>query len=914
MRKCSVLVPLVVAQLLVAAGASASDVVEVLPLTDRILMLHFDDGAVQIHKLGQPNAADLAVVDPLDETAAAASSSYSITSDDDANFAGGAAPVSVSRKSKGTEWASACQKWDPSYGCVNTDAPDMAKEHWIYLQLASPLKRGSNYTVGTGTLAKNGNSFKLSYDENTARSEAVHVNQIGYAPAAPKKFGYVYHWMGDGGGLDLAAYDGKPCRIVDQANGDTVLTSALTFRAKKDNLETYQGGTPNGNFAGADIYECDFSSLAVPGEYVLAVDGIGHSFPFRVNADVFREPFYFAMKGIFLNRSGIAYDEKVADGYARPAPHHPGVTPGFDGKLIYTTTRLYDVTNSDSSADDKALWEAGFKGPIDTWGWYQDAGDWDAYPSHSRIPSMLLFLYETAPEKFVDGELSIPESGNGLPDLLDEARWLIRFYHRTRHAIMDAGYGTGGVGGARVMGDLWGGETSKDANGNEVTKASWTDTDRTWIVSGEDVWTTFRYAALAAQLAFNLNKLGKPDPEGIDWANEAKEAYAWAQAHVTPADLVKKFDFDLLHYRMYASASLYRLTGDSTYHDTFKQDYPSAKFGDKTLPDQADWEAKVDDETRYAAFMYMSLGADRPTDAAIHAKLAAAFANVVQEQMEFSEKRGARWGGSPWFPMLVGQGTTPGIETTIIALHLLAAEAPTLVEKWKWAFYTTADYFLGNNPLNTTWAVKLGERSPTGVFRIDNWFMSKPGPAPGYIPYGPWATDKTSFWPLGSCSANWVLDKYVPRTYPRISNDANGIVNEWPGHEQWWNLRTAPLTAENTIHQTNCPSAVVFGALVGDTYVDWHGSGATGAGSSSGSTAGSGFDTGAGGASGGSGGGGGAAGAGGASDHAAGCGCRAAAGSDGGVPALGLILGLLGLSRRARRPVNRPVSSRPCSR
>ena len=54
-----------------------------------------------------------------------------------------------------------------------------------------------------------------------------------------------------------------------------------------------------------------------------------------------------------------------------------------------------------------------------------------------------MFLYEAFPDHFVDGELNIPGSGNGLPDLLDEARWLLRFYHRTRHAILAAGYGSG---------------------------------------------------------------------------------------------------------------------------------------------------------------------------------------------------------------------------------------------------------------------------------------------------------------------------------------------------------------------------------------------------------------------------------------------------------------------------------------
>ncbi len=42
----------------------------------------------------------------------------------------------------------------------------------------------------------------------------------------------------------------------------------------------------------------------------------------------------------------------------------------------------------------------------------------------------LLFAYEVNPSAWTDGQLHIPESGNGLPDLLDEVRWELDFYLR----------------------------------------------------------------------------------------------------------------------------------------------------------------------------------------------------------------------------------------------------------------------------------------------------------------------------------------------------------------------------------------------------------------------------------------------------------------------------------------------------
>jgi endoglucanase len=37
------------------------------------------------------------------------------------------------------------------------------------------------------------------------------------------------------------------------------------------------------------------------------------------------------------------------------------------------------------------------------------------------VAQELLFAFEMAPRNFRDGELNIPESGNGVPDVLDEA-------------------------------------------------------------------------------------------------------------------------------------------------------------------------------------------------------------------------------------------------------------------------------------------------------------------------------------------------------------------------------------------------------------------------------------------------------------------------------------------------------------
>ena len=215
--------------------------VEVLPLTDRVLMLHFDEGHVVHHQRGMSRSDERVVAGPLDTTAAARPASYRITSSDDPAYARPRSPESVGRKSKGTDFAWFVDRWENGHA-VNT-RPDHAKEHWLYLQLPSPMVRGKTYTVDIGGLASNGRKWDLRFDEASVRSEAVHVNLLGYVPTATQKFAYVYHWKGDRGGLDLRDYAGRPFRLIDQATGRPAFTGKLVFRAHRASRRRFTRAT-----------------------------------------------------------------------------------------------------------------------------------------------------------------------------------------------------------------------------------------------------------------------------------------------------------------------------------------------------------------------------------------------------------------------------------------------------------------------------------------------------------------------------------------------------------------------------------------------------------------------------------------------------------------------------------------------
>lgn len=760
------------------AAAPAMDLVEAMPLTERIIMVHVDEGHVVHHVKGQKRGEERVVATPLDVVAAGNVASWTITAVGDPAFASGTKPQRVGRKSKGTDFAWLVEGWDPANKRAVNKSLDHAKEHWLYLVLPAAMQVGKEYAIAS-TVPGIG-ALTVRFAPDTTRSEAVHVNLMGYFTDSPVKYAYVHQWQGDLGSLDLTWLKDKAFRLIDQTTKKAVFTGTVRFRAKADQPETgHANDTPKANYLAAEVWECDFSAFKTPGRYVVAVDGVGCSFPFAIGPDVYREAFTSVTRGLYHNRSGIALKKPFTD-YERAAPHHPKLTPGFAGKLQYTRVRWQDWGSE--GGDPKKL-EAAVAGPLDdAWGWYQDAGDWDAYDSHLNVAACLLFAYECAPKNFSDKELNIPESGNGVPDILDEAAWLPRFCYRLRHELLKKQWGTGGIG-LRVSGDAFGGD------GDGIP--SYEDVGRIWVVSGEDPWSTLRYAAVAAHLAWCLKLAKVADPQGVDWTKEAVESWVWATKTMTPADEAKH---DPRDERMYAAATLFRLTGDAQYQQQLARDTAAWKPADQI------WQAKAYGPWIHLLGALPGSGSTGKADPSLVERLRApVLGSIRAAAVETPSKRALRWGGNFWMPMLVGQQTTPWILEGIIGATLLKDSDPALAMQCRAAVVTSCDYVLGTNALNQTWVTGLGPRHPTQLFHLDAWYNGKPTVHPGLIPYGPWKKEKD--FGQGPWDQAWPH----PTCYP--------VIDQWPGNERWFENRCAPMTSEFTVHQNNCYAAAAFGFL-----------------------------------------------------------------------------------------------------
>ncbi|MDQ0383825.1 endoglucanase [Streptomyces sp. DSM 42143] len=218
----------------------------------------------------------------------------------------------------------------------------------------------------------------------------VRVNQVGYLPSGPKN-----------------------ATVVTDA------TSRLPWQLKNDRGRVVAHGwsKPRGVDAssGQNVHSIDFGRYKKRGEgYTLVADG-ETSRPFDIGSAAYEKLRTDSAKYYYTQRSGTPISDELRPGYARPAGH-VGVAPNQGDTEVPCRPGGCDYTLDVSG------------------GWY-DAGDHGKYVVNGGISTWeLLSTYERSlhartgePSKLGDGTLDIPESGNKVPDILDEVRWELDF-------------------------------------------------------------------------------------------------------------------------------------------------------------------------------------------------------------------------------------------------------------------------------------------------------------------------------------------------------------------------------------------------------------------------------------------------------------------------------------------------------
>lgn len=185
--------------------------------------------------------------------------------------------------------------------------------------------------------------------------------------------------------------------LIDAVTGETVYTG--TIEQKGYNEATQE-----------NISHGDFTEYKNPGTYYLQAEVIGRSYPFVISQSPYENIFNAALKQYYYNRCGLTLSTELAGSAAHNACHSKMA------KFMEDTGEQIDVSG----------------------GWHIDeTGKRDVVECCHAVNNMLL-AYELYGNIFTD-EVGIPESGNGIPDIMDEVKyevdWLLKMQDSKSGAV-----------------------------------------------------------------------------------------------------------------------------------------------------------------------------------------------------------------------------------------------------------------------------------------------------------------------------------------------------------------------------------------------------------------------------------------------------------------------------------------------
>jgi len=534
-----------------------------------------------------------------------------------------------------------------------------------------------------------------------AGSPSVAVNQLGYLPRSVKI-----------GIVQSKASAPLDWQVLDAA-GNAVGSG-----------KTEVGGRDRDS--GDALHRADFSALITAGKgYRLVVEG-APSYPFSIDARVYRSLELSSLNFFYQMRSGTPIEIPWAGQWQWT--HGPG-----------------HMSDAQVGCVDDCGYTLNVLG-----GWY-DAGDHGKYVVNGGISAWtLLNLFERAKylgavENLNDGTLAIPEAQNGVPDVLDEARWEIEFLLRMQ---VPAGHEKAGMAHHKIHDSVW---STLGRVPPEVATSR--------FLFPPSTAATLNLAAVAAQAA----RIWR----GIDaaFAERCRLAAirAWNAAQKFPAVFAPQYanmgggpydDADVSDELYWAAAELFITLGSpdllellrgSPHHGAFPSRTGHEHVGHYTA---MTWQAT-------AALGAISLAVvphALPNDDEMQ-QIRAAIVRAADDYLGLIAGQGYR------VPIRAGEnGHYPWGSNSLVANNAIVmalAHDFTRAQKYVTGVVQAADYLLGRNPLVFSYVSGFGENSlsnPHHRFWAHQKQSTFPHPPPGALAGGPNSRlqDPTSH-RLGSC-------------------------------------------------------------------------------------------------------------------------------------------------------------------
>lgn len=540
---------------------------------------------------------------------------------------------------------------------------------------------------------------QFGYRPNDTKTAVIRNPQVGYD--ADKKFVAGKHYEVRRQGSGEVVYSGEPSPWNDGALQESSGDKGWWF---------------------------DFSSVTAPGSYfVYDAERKLRSAMFAIDPQVYRKVLKAAMRMYYYQRSG----------FAKQAPF---------AEACWTDRAAYLGANQDAEAHDVTDPKNPEKVRDLSGGWF-DAGDTNKYVTFAVQPvHQLLMAYQEKPAVFGD-DFGIPESGNGIPDLVDEVKWETDWLKKMQYADGSAALKVGNT----VLADA--SPPSTDRSPRFYVPAC---TSATIAVAGMFAHASLVYGKFpalsndAADLKARAIKAWN-NYQGI--AKKQTDCDTGA-VHAGDADLSAA---DQAGVAAEAAIYLFAVTGDAQY-----QDYLKAHHQEMKPYNDIGWSRYKPDQGE-ALLFYTTLA---NADAALKKKiLADKLADVKAGNQvygftpnddlyrNFLHPAQYHWGSN-------GPRASYGTSNKDVVSYQLVPDS----RSYELRAEDTLHYFHGVNPLGMVYLTnmsKLGASSSANAI-FHKWYWegtkwgdartSSCGPAPGYVPGGPNA----------SAASNGVPDRVSP--------------------------------------------------------------------------------------------------------------------------------------------------------
>ncbi len=484
---------------------------------------------------------------------------------------------------------------------------------------------------------------------------SIRINQIGYLPDASKSA--------------VVAGVGTTFYLIPAAGG------AATYSGKLE-------GPMSDSVTGEEICLADFSIFQIRGDYRLVVEGIGASYPFRIADDVYREIDQAALKFFYFQRCGLALEEAYAGDWKHEVCHQE------QGIVL---------------EDDSLMWEA-------PGGWH-DAGDYGRYTVNTAVSvADLLLSWDMYPEAFAD-DTGIPESGNGTPDVLDEARYALEWM-------------------LHMQDNASGGVYHKMTSVNFPSLLLKPEQDNMKMYfSPVSSTATADFAAVLA-LAARVYKTIAPDFSQKCLAS-AEKAWFWLKAFEGPPGFANPEGMQTGEYgdridqdeRFWAAAELFRTTGKTEYGDAVRIAFTKGELSFLGLG----WQ-EVSGFGSIAWLFAEQQEKDSVVTAGITDLVMTAAKNILQRVQSDTY-------GSPLLPAEYGWGSNSGVLNH--AILLLIANSLQPGDDWIKAAEACRQYLLGGNIIGQCYFTGFGTKTVLQPHHRPSAADRVKAPVPGMLAGGP---------------------------------------------------------------------------------------------------------------------------------------------------------------------------------